>query len=381
MKELILISHYFPNTAFANRFLAFAKAYGELGINVKVYIIPLNKKYERVNEVYKNVDFIYLAEKFQFTNKYIRYIIIKLSSLYLFMTLKKDSNVILYSPLDFLWLLSKKRNIHLFHERTEHPEIVGKSNGVLGELRHKRYIKSLIKIDGLFVISPSLKEYFVNEIKLDKGKVHVINMIVDSTRFNGLKSIDKENTISYCGTVSIKKDGILDLINSFSIVANKNRDINLSILGDFENIKTKNIVFKLIDDLSLRDRVIFNGNIDSSLMPKMLSKSKILALARPDSKQAKYGFATKLGEYLLTGVPTVITNVGDFNYYLKDKYDIIFAQPDNVNDFATKLIWVLDNYEESKLIAKNGIDTANKSFNNIIEAQKVIDVIFNNKNI
>ncbi|MFA5540257.1 MAG: glycosyltransferase family 4 protein [Bacteroidales bacterium] len=380
-KKLILISLYHPNTAISNRFLAFVKAYGELGVDVKVYFVELNKNYDRIKDEYANVEFIYPIPKLKTKNKYLRFLITILSMLYLFFKIEKNSNVIFYTGFDFIWLFNLRRNLKIYHERTEHPDVVGKSNGIFDELRHKKYLKSLKKIDGLFVISPSLKEYFVEEIKLEEKKVHIINMIVDSSRFNWLESIDKENTISYCGTISIKKDGILDLINSFSIVARKDSDITLTLIGDFQNLDTKNIVHKLIDDLSIRDRIIFKGNIDSSLMPYMLSKSKILALARPYSKQAKYGFATKLGEYLLSDVPSVITNVGDFKYYLKDMHDIIFAEPDNQNDFANKLLWVLDNYEESKLIAKNGIDTANKSFNYMIEAKKVINVIFKNENV
>ena len=380
-KKLILISCYHPNSASTNRFLAFVKAYGELGIDTKVYFVELNQKYERVQDKYENVEFVYVLSKFRTKNKYIRFLVTLLSVFYLLFKIEKDSKVIVYGLSDFLRLISYRKDFEIYHERTEHPDVVGRRKGIIGKFLHKQYLKSLKKIDGLFVISPSLKEYFVEEIKLEEKKVHIINMIVDSSRFNWLESIDKENTISYCGTISIKKDGILDLINSFSIVARKDSDITLTLIGDFQNSDTKNIVHKLIDDLSIRDRIIFKGNIDSSLMPYMLSKSKILALARPYSKQAKYGFATKLGEYLLSDVPSVITNVGDFKYYLKDMHDIIFAEPDNQNDFANKLLWVLDNYEESKLIAKNGIDTANKSFNYMIEAKKVINVIFKNENV
>ena len=53
-------------------------------------------------------------------------------------------------------------------------------------------------------------------------------------------------------------------------------------------------------------------------MPKYLCNAKLLALARPDSIQAQGGFPTKLGEYLATGRPVVVTKVGEIPDYLED---------------------------------------------------------------
>ena len=44
----------------------------------------------------------------------------------------------------------------------------------------------------------------------------------------------------------------------------------------------------------------------------------MLVLARPDNIQAKGGFPTKLGEYLATGNPVVVTKVGEIPNYLID---------------------------------------------------------------
>ena len=112
-------------------------------------------------------------------------------------------------------------------------------------------------------------------------------------------------------------------------------------------------------------------------MPILLKSSKILALARPDNLQAKYGFATKIGEYLMTGRPAVLTRVGAVEDFLKDKHDCILAEPDNVDDFAEKLLWTIDNYEEAENIGKRGRETALGCFNSEIEAEKIYNRIFN----
>ena len=62
----------------------------------------------------------------------------------------------------------------------------------------------------------------------------------------------------------------------------------------------------LVKELNLEEKVIFTGAVPYTDVPQLLIDAEILALDRPDNKQAKYGFPTKLGEYLMTGNPVVI---------------------------------------------------------------------------
>lgn len=107
----------------------------------------------------------------------------------------------------------------------------------------------------------------------------------------------------------------------------------------------------------------------------MLKNAEVLALDRPDNLQAKYGFPTKLGEYLLTENPVVITSVGDIPKFLKDGVSALIAKPFDSEDFSSKLIWALNNREEAEIIGKNGKDIAVKSFNSFSETRKLVDFI------
>ena len=105
--------------------------------------------------------------------------------------------------------------------------------------------------------------------------------------------------------------------------------------------------------------------------------AQILVLDRPNNVQAQYGFPTKLGEYLLTGNPTVLTRVGDMPLFLEDKVSTVFACPDNPEDFSSKIVWCLNNYEKAKEIGQRGKEVAKKHFSYAVETQKMLDVIFN----
>lgn len=372
----ILRDSFEPNSAAVNRFLAFARGYGEQGVKVKAVFVQPNKKFDMVDESYQNVEFIYLWEKLRINNRYLKFLITRFYLLLFILKLKKGDIVVLYGLIHYLWLFIFKKNINVYHEQTESPEVVGRSHSLIGDIKHNLYLKACKKLDGLFVISPSLNKYFVEEVGVNYKKVHTINMIVDLTRFKDLDFTTKSNTITYCGTISEQKDGISYLLKAFAVVSKKHEEITLTLIGPFENDITKNNVMELIKDLHIEKKVVFLGQVSAENMPRILSDAKILALSRPDNKQAQYGFPTKLGEYLMTTRPVVITRVGDFDKYLEDKKEVIFSKPDDIDDFADKLLWVLDNYKLASSIGKNGKVIAQNSFNYKIESQKVLQVIF-----
>lgn len=372
----ILRDSFEPNSAAVNRFLAFARGYGEQGVKVKAVFVQPNRNFDIVNESYQNVEFIYLWEKLRINNRYLKFLITRFYLLLFILKLKKGDIVVLYGLIHYLWLFIFKKNIKVYHEQTESPDVVGRSHSLIGDIKHNLYLKACKKLDGLFVISPSLNRYFVEDVGVNYQKVHTINMIVDLSRFEDLDFIPKSNTISYCGTISEQKDGISYLLKAFSIVSKKHEDITLTLIGPFENETTKTNVLKLIKELHIEKKVVFLGKVSAENMPSILSDAKILALSRPDNKQAQYGFPTKLGEYLMTTRPVVITRVGDFDKYLKDKENVVFAKPNDANDFAKKLLWTLDNYELAKEIGLKGSEAATNYFNYKIESQKVLKIIF-----
>ena len=116
--------------------------------------------------------------------------------------------------------------------------------------------------------------------------------------------------------------------------------------------------------------------VSSSDMPQMLKDAIILALDRPDNLQAKYGFPTKLVEYLLTGNPVVVTRVGDIPRFIENGVSGMVAEPSNPEDFASKICWLLENKERARAIGEQGKKVAMGCFNNEIEARKIINTIF-----
>ena len=276
----------------------------------------------------------------------------------------------------FLPLICMKRHFKIYHERTEHPEVSGRMHGAIGNVLFSWYKKALLKLDGLFVISENLRKCFVTDYRVEEEKVHVINMVVDANRFSTIKKKTQGQVIAYCGTASNNKDGVDELIKAFSITIKKHPESRLKIIGKtpdkgqaFENAR-------LVEKLGIIDKVEFLGIVSYEEMPQMLTDADILALDRPDNQQAKYGFPTKLGEYLLTGNPVVVTKVGDIPNFLTHGINAMLAQPENPQDFSDKICWLIEHPVDAASIGASGRDVAMREFNYKIESQKVIEVIF-----
>ena len=370
MKSIIILyATYKPNTAPGNRLIAFLHGFEELGQATDVFLLWPDAKHSKILGSFRNITIHYMWRDKGTDNRYWRF----LRGLYNYQRflnlLKPGDNVFVMGSALFIPGLVKKADVKVFQERTEHPEIVKVSPSFI----QKRYLASCSKMAGMFAISTKLKEIYE---QLGAKNVHIVNVVVDPSRFAGLKKTTDEKYIAYCGTASNNKDGVDDLIKAFAIVTKTHPDVKLKIMGKAPTKDDESGNIKLVERLGVKDKVEFTGVVPASDMPQMLKNATIVALARPDSLQAQCGFPTKLGEYLLSENPVVVTKVGDIPLFLKDGETALISEERNPEEFASKMIWALDHPQEAAQIGKEGAKVALKEFNYKTEAKKIVDVIF-----
>lgn len=260
----------------------------------------------------------------------------------------------------------------VFHERTEFPFINRKNN-----FFYKYYLNTIIQLfDGVYVISFPLLDFFK---KITIKPILHLPMTVEIDRFQIEPEPTERKYIAYCGSMYTDKDGVPDLIDAFNLIVVEYDDLYLYLIGDNSD-KTK---FKLIQEKinasPFSDRIICTGQVSRDEMPKLLKNAVLLALCRPNNIQAQGGVPTKLGEYLATSNPVVLTDVGDHSKYLQDRISAFIAKSNSPIHFSVKLKECMNNPELAKEVGVTGYYVAYEHFNYKNQAIKLKEFIENIK--
>jgi len=374
----IIPNYYDPNTAATNRMLALLGGLSQKmgdGENCEVDFFLPNIKRDKIQVSFPNIKIKYWWDNpWFFKNKYLKYISFRATVKSFIRRLKAGDSVLLLGHVELLPWVQKKKGVRVYLEMNEYPELFHIGNGPF-KISNEKILQCCRKLNGLFVISHQLIDYFV-EKGVDAAKIHLYRMIVDPSRFEELEKQKHGVTyIAYCGTAINRKDGVNILIQAYAEVIKHQPDVQLYIVGATPWDKDNNENYNLIEKLGLGNKVVFTGVVDAHIMPQILKNAEILVLARPDNIQSKYGFPTKLGEYLLSGNPVVVTSVGDIPRYLKDGENALLAIPDSPQSMADKIIWALEHKKDTISIGDNGRKTALEFFNPTIEAEHILNII------
>jgi len=277
-------------------------------------------------------------------------------------TKKIDSLVIFTIEIWPIYFLVKKAHaldLKVFHERTELPYVVRKSTA-LGKVNLNFYLNNLLpRFDGIFLISDKLMEY----IKEFNAATKKLLTVVDISFFKTNKPSQYPFPyIGYCGTISGNKDGVPILIEAFAKISDQFPAVKLVLVGNDANKLAIKDTLDAITKFGLESKIIFCGLIEREMMPVILGNAQILVVAKPDNEQNSGNFPIKIGEYLATGVPIVVTSVGEIPLYIKDGESGFLAVPGSSESFADKMRAALENPNKSKEIGLNGRAIAEKLF-------------------
>ena len=195
-------------------------------------------------------------------------------------------------------------------------------------------------------------EYYKKKVR-PNCKLFEMPMTVDIDRF--INAELTQNTIgdyiAYCGSLS-NTNGISNLIEAFSMVEPSYPNVKMLIIGGTPNEKEMESYKDAVKKYGLKN-IIFYGRVDRTVLPSLLNNAKALLLARRSNLQSTGGFPTKLGEYLATGKPVVVTAVGDIPLYL-DSTNSFIVKPDDNKAFANRIIEVLSDEDHAAAIGKEG---------------------------
>lgn len=372
-KIIVLYPNSFPyGGAATNRVIHICKALHQVGNFLKIFITRPTEKRNNIQTIRKG---IYEGIEFSYVNKSIIWpekLVKKLKCQFIgiintsIILVKEDYDIVL-SYADYslyhhfvYFLFVKIRRKKIIYTIDEYPwSVIYKTNSIFNKL----YLRFFYKLfDGLIVITLTLMKYYSTKIR--KGvTIHHLPMTVETEEFK--KQLNNSSSyIAYCGSDiknvggnSFSRDGVDILIDAFALISMKYQDIFLYIIGESNEYR-----YQQVEKLNLKEKVVFTGKIHRNDLLKYLCNAKLLVLAKPDNIAAQGSFPSKLGEYLATGNPVVVSKVGEIPLYLKDNFNAFLAEPGNVQSFAERMDYALSNSDIAEKVGLRGRELAENEF-------------------
>jgi glycosyltransferase involved in cell wall biosynthesis len=228
-------------------------------------------------------------------------------------------------------------------------------------LKYKANELQIPLYDGIVVISTALEKRFSGVAR----RIIRIPILCDADGIDD-RAIPRLNPdtpfkICFAGYIKYEKEGFNILYESLYLVK-QNQSVELYLYGKLE--ETDRILLeRMATEYDLRSNVFYMGNIDPSELPDEFRKYNLLILPRTLNKRTKFGFSTKLSEYLVSGIPILITDVSDNALYIKDGFNGYIVPPGSAQAMADKIQKIIREYNwQSPEVVKNAYNTVREYF-------------------
>lgn len=357
MKKIVIVTQRagYPNGYGATSILKkYAKGFITLGYNVDILILKPSEvsHNQRINKdvagISDKVNFRYLCLR-TVTSRYriIRIVLHFIGLLglifYMFRNRGNIDTLFFYSPESFLSskitsILGKVFRVKVVGIKTESSISDISKKKIKNLVRHEsRIFRQFTKI---ITISHYLKQQLIQFQY--KGNIDVIPIIIEEKEIMNSYN-ERDKNLVYIGSLSYNDD-LANLISIYSQFKLKNPTWKLDIYGDFRSSSEKNKFMNLINQQLSMDSITFHGYVSNDKVHMILCSSGIAVLPRSKDESSNAGFPIKLGEYLVSGIPTVSFNIGELSSYLVNKRDMILVAENKITDFIDALNEIASNY-------------------------------------
>lgn len=220
--------------------------------------------------------------------------------------------------------------------------------------------------DGVIVPSTYLKDYWAS-VGLSDAQIYVSRQPVRDTLFPPKSHVKHGHKALYAGNLSHEE--IDDLLDIAAIVKKSIDDFELLIYGDDLANKRDSLAEK-ISSRDLSAVVKLQAALPLSELAKAEVNSDLLLLPRRCGEFSKAGFPNKVGEYLLSGTPTVCTRVGEIASIVGEE-SALFVDPGNLELFAETILEAFRDYSHAQVVAESGLNWARDNISSKVVAQQL----------
>jgi glycosyltransferase involved in cell wall biosynthesis len=289
---------------------------------------------------------------------------------------KQLDAILYYSPEHYIfvltaWLTARLFRVPFIGERTEYPYT---GSGFRQATPARKCFESFVYrcFDGYIVISDFLVEYVRPRLRPNAWLLRV-PIVVDTAPFRAAAAAHApEKIVGYCGVL---EDEAQTLLSTFAHAVHDLSDWRLLVIANASEAEQRAYT-ALAHAVGIGDRLILAIQVGRREMPSTLARAAVMVLPRASGFFSTAGFPTKLGEYLASGRPVVVTATGDIPNYLIDGDNAYLVPPDDHAAFAERLRYVLTHQEEAARVGAQGQEAADAHFHYRTWCQAIAAHIF-----
>lgn len=257
--------------------------------------------------------------------------------------------IILIYPFLLFKIFRKNYVIAQFSEfLVYHTTPKGKIEKILGSFYFFSLKLLLKKVDLLLVISKEHKSYYKSLVKKECD-FFILPFLIDIDKTVSTDTdINPMFKVCYAGALS-KSNGVEFLIDSFINVENA----ELEIFGPSIDGYEKYLVDK-VDFLGISQKVFIGKAKENEETIRLLANKDLLVIPKLDDFRAKGYIPSKLGDFLFSGTPVLVTDVGEMNEYVVDGVNGYIIKTEDPIEFGKKINSIIKSQDTIKSIGIEG---------------------------
>lgn len=230
----------------------------------------------------------------------------------------------------------------------------------------KLFLKVAYKIAAITTTGSTFTETKARR-RIKFGECRFIPNGVDPREFYRLPGAEDKNYILTVGWLKPRK-GMDILIKAFNLVKNEFSDLRCKIVGGSENQKFSNYLRLLVKENNLENRVDFLGRISDSELVRLYNNCSVFVFPARDIDENFEGFPMVFYEANACGAPVITTRGFGSEYAVKDGYNGLLVEPEDIESVAEAIRKIFKNPELQSQMRKNALETAkNHTWDKIIE--------------
>ena len=218
------------------------------------------------------------------------------------------------------------------------------------------------------IVTPSINSLrdITSDFNVNKKNINVINNGLDIDIFIPYKEIKRNQTkLITTASADVALKGLDYTLKSLASLVNDFPEISLLVIG---KMKKGGHTSRLIDELGIKDRVLFKTGLSKEDIAKEYASSSIAIVS-----SLYEGFGYPVIEAMSCEVPLVATNVSSIPELVGDYAELIPAE--NTDALSSSIRSILHDYSQYKNIAVRGRQHIVKNFNWLKITEEYEDII------